>query len=32
MNVAIPAAIWLAAGISLVILLVRRRNRRAPKR
>jgi len=31
MNIAIPAAIWLGAGISLVMLLARRRNRRTPR-
>ena len=31
MNIAIPAAIWLGAGISLVMLLARRRSRRIPR-
>ena len=31
MNLAIQGAIWLAAGVSLVMLLARRRNRRNPR-
>jgi hypothetical protein len=29
MNIAIPAAIWLGAGVTLVMLLARRRRRKA---